>query len=250
MIRWTTAFIDRPREGFDQAAAFWTAVTGTHLSPRRGKDGEFVTLLPRDGDACLRLQGVIEGGGAHLDLAYEDVAAEVERVVGLGAELLEQVEAEDFALLRSPAGLPFCLVGWDGEKARPDVVGHPGGAESRLDQVCLDLGPSVYEAEAGFWHAVTGWERLRGSLPEFEVLRPDSAIPVRILLQRLGEDRPASAHHDLACSHVGEIRAIHEAHGARFVGRGAHWTVMADPTGGIYCLTERNPHTGSLRSPK
>jgi hypothetical protein len=250
LIRWTYAFIDRPRENFEQSAAFWTAVTDTHLSPRRGADGEFVTLLPKEGDACLKLQGVIEGGGAHIDLAYEQVAPEVERIAGLGAEVLEYLEAEQFALLRSPAGLLLCLVGWVGEKARSAVVGHPGGAESRLDQVCLDLGPSQYDAEAEFWQAVTGWERLRGSLPEFEVLRPERAIPVRILLQRLGEDRAASAHHDLACSDVEEVRAVHEAHGARFVGRGAHWVVMSDPTGGIYCLTERNPYTGSLRSSK
>ena len=46
MIRWVYAFIDRPKERFDQAAAFWTAVTGTTLSARRGADGEFATLLP------------------------------------------------------------------------------------------------------------------------------------------------------------------------------------------------------------
>lgn len=246
MIRWAYAFIDRPRPSFEQAAAFWTAVTDTHLSSRRGYDQEFVTLLPKDADACLKLQGVIEGGGGHLDLAVEgkDVAAQVKRAVELGAEVLEQIEG--FAVLASPAGLPFCFVTWDGEKTRPGVVGHPGGATSRLDQVCLDIGPARYEAEAAFWQAVTGWERVRGSLPEYEVLKPGPGIPVRVLLQRLGEDRPASVHHDLSCSDVEQVRAVHEAHGARFRGRGARWLVMSDPVGGTYCLTERDPRTGSL----
>ncbi len=244
MIRWTYAFIDRPRPAFDHAAAFWTAVTQTHLSPRRGNDDEFATLIPDDSDACLKLQGVVEGGGAHLDLAYEHVEPQVDRIVSLGARVL--VALPGFAVLSSPAGLPFCLVTWDGEKARPDVLTHPGGATSRVDQVCLDIGPSEYDVEADFWHAVTGWERLRGSLPEFEVLKPAPSLPIRILLQRLGEDRRAGAHIDLACSDPGKVREVHEAHGARAVGRGTDWIVMADPAGGVYCLTARDPRTGSL----
>jgi Glyoxalase-like domain len=244
VIRWTYAFIDRPRPGFDEAAAFWTAVTRTRLSSLRGDDGEFATFIPDDGDACLKLQGVVEGGGAHLDLAYEHVEPQVGRIVALGARIL--VQSKGFAVLSSPAGLPFCLVTWVGEKSRPDVVTHPGGASSRVDQVCLDIGASEYGAEADFWQAVTGWERLRGSLPEFEVLKPAPSLPVRILLQRLGEDRPAGAHIDLACSDVEEVREVHEAHGARTVGRGAHWIVMTDPAGDVYCLTARDPRTGSL----
>jgi hypothetical protein len=245
MIRWVYAFIDRPRESFDQAAWFWTAVTGTHLSSRRGDDQEFVTLLPESGDACLKLQGVIEGGGGHLDLALDepDIPGEVRRAVDLGAEVLEQIEG--FAILESPAGLPFCFVTWAGEKVRPGVVGHPGGAASRLDQACLDIGPSQYAAEAAFWHAVTGWDRVRSSLPEFEVLQPGPAIPVRILLQRLGEDHPAAVHHDLACSDPEQVRAVHEALGARFERPGTGWLVMSDPVGGTYCLTGRDPETGS-----
>jgi hypothetical protein len=245
VIRWTYAFIDRPRPGFDAAAAFWTAVTRTRLSPRRGNDGEFATFSPDDSDACLKLQGIVEGGGgAHLDLAYEQVEPEVDRIVALGARILVQLDG--FAVLSSPAGLPFCLVTWAGEKARPDVVTHSNGASSRVDQVCLDIGPAHYDLEADFWHAVTGWERLRGSLPEFEVLKPAPSLPIRILLQRLGEDRRAGAHIDLSCSDAEAVREVHEAHGARAVGRGTHWIVMTDPAGGVYCLTARDPRTGSL----
>jgi hypothetical protein len=244
VIRWTYAFIDRPRPGFDRAAAFWTAVTQTHLSSRRGEDDEFATFIPAaPHDACLKLQGVVEGSGAHLDLAYEHVEPQVERIAALGARVLVQIEG--FAVLSSPAGLPFCLVTWVGEQARPDVVTHPGGATSRVDQVCLDIGPSEYDVEADFWHAVTGWERLRGSLPEFEVLKPAASLPIRILLQRLGEDRRAGAHLDLACSDADKVREVHEAHGAHTVGRGAHWIVMTDPADGVYCLTARDPRTGS-----
>ncbi|MBA4865489.1 VOC family protein [Streptomyces sp. PSKA54] len=245
VIRWTYAFIDRPAERFGPACAFWTAVTGTRLSEFRGERDEFVTLLAHGADACLKAQGVDEGpGGAHLDLAVEDVAGLVKDAVRLGASLV--AEHEGWAVLRSPGGQLFCAVPFHGERVRPPVVAGPDGSYSRLDQVCIDLAPSAYDAEVAFWAALTGWESRPGSLPEFHVVTPGPELPVRILLQRLGSDRPASAHLDLACSDIEATRAWHEENGATLVGQGTHWTVMRDPAGGIYCLTGRAPETGGL----
>ncbi|MEV6114708.1 VOC family protein [Streptomyces sp. NPDC052109] len=243
IIRWTYAFVDRPAGRLSGACAFWTAVTGTHASPPRGERGEFLTLLPDEGvgvDACVKLQGVTEGaGGAHLDLCAADVRELVAAARELGAEPV--ADHGDWAVLRSPAGQLFCAVPWHGETVRPPVV-----AGSRLDQVCLDIPPSAYAAESDFWAGLTGWERLTGSRPEFEVLRPPTGLPVRILLQRLDDERPATAHLDLACGDIAAVRARHEEHGAVAVGGGAHWTVMRDPAGGTYCLTGRDPETGGL----
>ncbi|MFI5683985.1 VOC family protein [Streptomyces sp. NPDC051636] len=240
-IRWTYAFVDRPAEHLARARDFWTAVTGTGLSGPRGESGEFVTLIPEAGtDACVKAQGVASGdGGAHIDLCAEDVAALVKSARELGADVV--AEHDGWAVLRSPAGQLFCAVPWHGESVRPPVV-----AGSRLDQVCLDVPPSAYEAESAFWAELTGWELLTGSLPEFRVLRPPPGLPVRVLLQRLGEERPASAHLDVACADIPASRARHEALGASFVADGTHWTVMRDPAGGVYCLTGRDPQTGGL----
>ncbi|AOR32147.1 hypothetical protein BFF78_14720 [Streptomyces fodineus] len=243
IIRWTYAFADRPAERLPEARAFWTAVTGTHASEPRGEQGEFMTLLPPQAagtDACVKLQGVTEGdGGAHLDLCTEDVRKLTGTARELGAEPV--ADHGDWAVLRSPAGQLFCAVPWHGESVRPPVV-----AGSRLDQVCLDIPPSAYAAESAFWAGLTGWQRLTGSRPEFEVLKPPAGLPVRILLQRLDAERPASAHLDLACADIATVRARHEKHGAVPLSSGPHWTVMRDPAGGIYCLTGRDPHTGGL----
>ncbi|WP_037695170.1 VOC family protein [Streptomyces scabiei] len=240
VIRWTYAFVDRPMAGFERACAFWAAVTATELSEPRGDRGEFVTLLPDTGDACVKAQGVLSGaGGAHLDLAAEDVPALVDRAVRLGAEVV--APNDGWAVLRSPAGLLFCAVPWHGESARPPVVDG-----SRLDQVCLDVAPAEFEDEVAFWAALSGWDSYPGSLPEFHVLRPPTGLPVRILLQRLDTPRPASAHLDLACADIDATRARHETLGAAVVARHPHWTVMRDPTGGTYCLTGRSPETGGL----
>ena len=245
-IRWTYAFVDRPADRFGRACAFWTAVTDTRLSELRGEQDEFVTLLPGDGaDACVKAQGVDSGpGGAHLDFAVDDVPDLVKSALRLGAGVA--AEHDGWSVLRSPAGQSFCAVPWHGESVRPPVV-----RGSRLDQVCVDVPPSLYDAEVAFWSALLdGWESAPGSRPEFHVLKPPPGLPIRILLQRLDEERPgeglASAHLDLACADIDVTRARHEELGAAFVAQGARWTVMRDPAGGVYCLTGRDPETGGL----
>ncbi|MEU5886178.1 VOC family protein [Streptomyces sp. NPDC047461] len=242
-IRWTYAFVDRRIELLDRAQEFWTAVTDTRLSAPRGSRGEFVTLLPDGADACVKVQGVGEGaGGAHLDFSVDvDGLPEfVRSALRLGATMA--AEHEGWAVLRSPAGQLFCAVPWHGESVRPPVV-HG----SRLDQVCLDVAPSRFDAEVAFWSALLpGWESRPGSLPEFHVLAPPPGLPVRILLQRLGEERVGSAHLDLACADIEATRVRHEKLGAATVAHGKHWTVMRDPAGGTYCLTGRDPETGGL----
>ncbi|KUL69982.1 MULTISPECIES: VOC family protein [unclassified Streptomyces] len=241
-IRWTYAFVDRPTAVFERAHSFWAAVTDSRLSAFRGDRDEFVTLLPGGGaDACVKVQGVGAGaGGAHLDFAVEDVRAFVDGASERGAGLV--AEHDGWAVLRTPAGLSFCAVPWAGEAVRPPVA-HG----SRLDQVCLDVPPSAFDVEVAFFDALLdGWESFPGSRPEFHVLRPPAGLPVRILIQRLGEERAASAHVDLACADVTATRARHEELGAALVAEGAHWTVMRDPAGGVYCLTARDPGTGAL----
>ncbi|WP_117214413.1 VOC family protein [Allorhizocola rhizosphaerae] len=229
MIRWSYAFIDRPFDGYEAALKFWPAVTGTVVSPRRGDLGQFATLVPATGDACVKVQAVGDQGGAHIDLCVDDVVLEARRAGALGAT---EVFAEPgLVVMRSPAGLAFCLVDWDGESALA-----PGG----VDQVCIDLAPGAFEPEIAFWAALTGWESSPGSLPEFHRIQQPAGLPVRILLQRLDSDRPASAHIDLACGpDVPAVRALHEHHGATLVAQGHSWVVMRDPAGGVYCLTGR-----------
>ncbi|MEU6575396.1 VOC family protein [Streptomyces sp. NPDC046805] len=241
-IRWTYAFVDRPLGRLDDACTFWTAATGTRRSEPRGERGEFVTLVPDGADPCVKVQGVVSGdGGAHLDFCVDDVEAFTESARERGAGM---VAAHDgWAVLRSPAGQLFCVLPWHGESARPPVV-----AGSRLDQVCLDIPPSAYEAEVAFWAGLTGWELLASALPEFRALTPPPGLPVRILLQRLAEERPGSAHLDIACADIEASRARHEDLGAVYVTDGPDWTVMRDPAGGTYCLTGRDPERGRMPS--
>ncbi|MEU4483385.1 VOC family protein [Streptomyces purpurascens] len=241
-IRWTYAFADRPRETFGTVCDFWTAVTDTRLSELRGPRSEFVTLLPDGADACLKAQAVRSGeGGAHLDFCVDDVAQFADSAVRLGASVVADLGS--LVVLRSPGGQLFCADPWRGQSSRPGVV-----RGSRFDQVCLDVPPSSYDAEVAFWSGLLdGWVSRPGALPEFHVVEPPPGLPVRLLLQRLGEERPASAHFDLACADVAATRVWHEGLGAVRVADRSGWTVMRDPAGGTYCLTTRDPETGGPR---
>ncbi|MBF6176728.1 VOC family protein [Nocardia blacklockiae] len=243
MIRWNCAFIDRPADEFDAAMAFWTVVSGTERSESRGDHGEFVTLHPDGGDPCVRGQRVGGPGGAHLDLDVDDLGAARRRAVDLGAEPV--ADRGDFCVLRSPSGTVFCLTTGDGERVPPPIAG-PGGALSRLDQVCLDIGPAGYDRELEFWAGLTGWELRPSARPEFTRLGVPDRLPVRILLQRKDSEGPATAHLDLACADIEATAAWHETLGARRIAWGAQWLVMRDPTGNRYCLTARDPHTGRV----
>ncbi|MFD9395581.1 VOC family protein [Streptomyces sp. NPDC060000] len=247
-VRWSYVFADRPAPHFERACDFWTAVTGTAPSEPRGEKGEFVTLLPpgsAGADPCVKAQAVTEGdGGAHLDLAVQDVPGFVATALESGAETA--AAHDGWAVLRSPAGQLFCVVPWHGESVRPPVV-----AGARLDQICVDVPPSAFATEVAFWSALLpDWSSRPGSRPEFHVIEQPPGLPVRILLQRIEAERAVRAHLDLACGpDIDAVRARHEELGALVVARHPHWTVMRDPTGGLYCLTGRDAKTGGLPQP-
>ena len=251
-VHWITAFLDLPAPAFDHGVAFWEAVTGSTLSPQRGAHDEFATLLPPDGDAYLRVQRIGKGAaGIHVDLHASDVPAAAAQAVTLGARVLGD---HGYVTLASPGKFRFCIVAYHGEATRPRPVVHADtGSRNRtvslVDQVCLDVAPDIVDREAQFWAALTGWEHSGGALPELSYLVRPVGMPLRIIVQALAD--PATpvvrAHLDLACgSEVEQVAATHERLGARPHHDGPAWRTMIDPAGLHYCLTRRDPTTGTL----
>lgn len=247
VVRWLTVFMDRPDATFDAAADFWQAVTGTERSAARGDRGQFATLLPPAGDPHIRVQRIDDGsGGTHLDLHSDDSTGLVDRAVRLGATV---VGDDPVWVLRSPGGYVWCVVAWHGESdvSRPHV--GPSGAPSRLDQLCLDISPSDFDAEVTFWGELLGWPVARStSRPEFAVVARPDGIPIRLLLQRIGDsDRSTTGHFDLAAGdRVSDVVVEHVEAGASAEPGDWPWTVMVDPSGHRYCVTPRDPF-GSTR---
>jgi hypothetical protein len=234
---WIQVFLDTPAAGFDDAVAFWSAVTGWRPSERRGEDGQFLTLLPAAGSAYVKLQAVDGPAGLHLDLDSADRPAAIDRARALGATTAWTYH--DVEVMRSPGGFTFCHTLLEGA---PALVRD---GSTVLDQVCLDIPSGSWEAEVAFWRDLTGRELQDATAPGFaRLVAPDQP---RILLQRLGEpDGPVRAHPDLATADRAADTEKHVDLGARVVGVHAFWTVMVAPGGQVYCLTDRDPRTGTV----
>jgi predicted enzyme related to lactoylglutathione lyase len=230
-------FLDTPRADAARSWAFWSEVTGWQLSTTRGERDEFATLVPAGGDPWLKVQAVADGaGGIHLDLDVDDVAAAAARAERLGAERIGRL-GDEVVVLSSPGGLTFCLTPWHG-----DSLPLREGAAELVDQVCLDCPVDVHDAEVAFWTALTGWAWADVEEPELTVLRRPAGIAFRLLFQLLGEPTgPVRAHADLACADRQASVARHRAAGASVVEVRDGWTVMSDPVGRVYCLTDRSP---------
>lgn len=237
---WLSAFLDFTDHAFERGVVFWAEVTGSRVSAPRGEELEFATLVPRDGDALLRVQRLAEGhSGLHLDLHVAHPRAAAAQAVALGAT---QVADRGYVVMRSPAGLTFCFVSHPA--SRPPVpVAWPGG-RSTVDQVCLDVGPASYDAECGFWQELTGFAPTPTDPPDGEFRRLDGPGPLRLLLQRLDDDREPGFHLDLAADDRAAEVARHVALGARVVSVREQWTALTDPAGLAYCVTDRPPGRG------
>ncbi|KSU76673.1 Glyoxalase-like domain-containing protein [Pseudarthrobacter enclensis] len=95
---------------------FWHAALG--YVPREPGDGTWVTLAPASGPgALLSLMlsetPVQDHPRIHLDLYAEDQAAEVERLVSLGARRVDwdlYPDDPDFIVLEDPDSNRFCVI--------------------------------------------------------------------------------------------------------------------------------------------
>ena len=244
-IVWTTAFLDFTPSSHETGVAFWSAVTGYTRSPSRGHHDEFATLVPDGGDAFLRVQRLAEGADRiHLDLHVADPASATRQAAGCGAAVVT-ASSDGHVVLTSPAGLVFCFVPDPGGRRRPPPT-RWAAHTSLVDQVCIDVPRAAAEQEARFWTEVTGWPPHRtSSAPEFRPLVRPSGMPLRLMVQAVGDERqPATAHLDLACDDRAAETRRHVDLGARVRDVTGRFTVLLDPTGSAYCITDRDPATG------
>lgn len=237
---WITAFLDLTPETFDDGVRFWQEVTGYALSEPRGDDGQFATLLPPTGDAHLRVQRYSGARSRiHLDLHVASPRVAADRAVALGAREIADL---GHVVMSSPGGFMFCFVP-EGERKPAPPVEWPGGHRSQVDQVCLDLPGELHDREIEFWQDVTARELVASTgYAEFHRLRRPPGQRLELLVQRLDEPlHEVRGHLDLATSDRAAETARHQALGATVVVAREGWTVLTDPAGSAYCLTDREP---------
>ncbi len=98
----------------ERQAQFWSAATGYPIQ-QRYEDHIALALSPTARPRLLVIKvpdPKTVKNRVHLDLGADDVEAEVERLVGLGATSLERVEnyGESWVVLADPEGNEFCVV--------------------------------------------------------------------------------------------------------------------------------------------
>ncbi|MDQ1744721.1 MAG: hypothetical protein QOE23_3060 [Pseudonocardiales bacterium] len=243
VTNWLAAFADVPEPQVPAALEFWAAVTASTPREAAGGRDQYLPLAGDGEDPYLwvqRVQRPMGEGGWHPDLYVADPALDAGRAAELGAEVVREVPG--LIGLSTPAGQPFCLMTHDGERRRAEPRRWPTGQHSLLDQLCLDIPAAAFAEECRFWAELTGWPQRRSSAEFVHLVRPGSS-PLRILLQRLGEDDPgpARAHADLACDDRAAEAARHRELGAELVRVAEHWTTLRDPAGLLYCITDRDP---------
>nr|WP_269449855.1 VOC family protein [Auraticoccus cholistanensis] len=223
-----------PAERHAAAAAFWAAVTEM---PPSSADAGGVVLLPADGSPYLQLRP--GEAGLRLELAVPDPDGAVAAALRAGASTDPGSGPRQ---LRSPGGLRFGYVE-EQPRRRPPVRRWPDGRRAMVDQVCVDAAPGHHEAEVAFWATLTGLPP-RPSGPEFVRLTPPPEQPLQLILQRLQDGSgPTTAHLDLGTSAGSRDTEVdrHRELGAELVRRFEDWTVLRDPAGTTYCVTDHLP---------
>jgi predicted enzyme related to lactoylglutathione lyase len=104
-------------EDVARALQFWTAALD--YKPRDEPDETWAVLIPRDGPGpqlslMLSDTPVQDHPRVHIDLYAADQAAEVKRLVGLGAREVEDwdgyTDESDFIVLEDTEGNRFCVI--------------------------------------------------------------------------------------------------------------------------------------------
>jgi hypothetical protein len=99
--------LDVAADQYDEAARFWEEVAGRTAKPEA--DEPYASLGRLDGvELALQRTGAGTPPRVHLDVETDDVPAEVDRLVGLGAAVTSRFD--DYVILADPAGHPFCVV--------------------------------------------------------------------------------------------------------------------------------------------
>jgi len=97
--------IDCETDDIEASAAFWRAALGDGRA--RKPQGKYVRLDPRGG-LHVEVQRVAHPSRVHLDIASDDVPAEVARLQHLGARKVAEVRT--WVVMEAPTGHRFCVI--------------------------------------------------------------------------------------------------------------------------------------------
>ena len=101
--------IDCETSDISTAETFWSEALG--CAAERSEDAanaNYVRLLTEEGEVGLLLQAVDHPSRVHLDIETDDIEAEAERLVQLGAKKVKRLPR--WWVMEAPTGQRFCVV--------------------------------------------------------------------------------------------------------------------------------------------
>jgi predicted enzyme related to lactoylglutathione lyase len=102
--------IDCQTSDLERAAEFWSAALGYALKPVAPQPEEvgYRSFDTGPDGLDIEVQQVKHPSRVHLDIETDDVAAEVERLVKIGAKKVRMVHS--WCVMEAPTGQRFCVV--------------------------------------------------------------------------------------------------------------------------------------------
>lgn len=112
--------IDHDSRHHDDSLAFWAGVQGVRPTP----DGPYAGVGEL-GSLNLEVQRLDDGPSrVHLDIETDDIRAEVRRLEGLGASIVD--DRDSHVIMADPGGVVFCVVGIQtGDRFYEDALEWP-----------------------------------------------------------------------------------------------------------------------------
>ncbi|MDT7578716.1 MAG: hypothetical protein QOH17_5049 [Pseudonocardiales bacterium] len=245
-MTWVHAVIDVPPDQHSQTEEFWGNVLGWPAGAPWPTHPELRSFEPASGAPYVHLQQIAGPPRVHLDLESDTPEATVDHAIGLGAELTARHDR--WQSLRSPGGLPFCVLQAERREA-PQPITFADGHRARMVQICIDSPRSVHATEVDFWRALLPGRWNSSGAAEFAgKWHDDAGSPLQLLFQQLDETGGSTrAHLDQGTDNVAvEVRRLINL-GASSVGPGDGWHVLRDVAGLPFCVTGNSPEQTQYR---
>ncbi|HUN74612.1 MAG TPA: VOC family protein [Steroidobacteraceae bacterium] len=101
--------IDCKTSDVDEAARFWGAALGRPVDlAHAASRGNYRMLATPPDEPIVEIQSVTHESRVHIDIETDDIPAEVRRLVGLGAKVVDRLPR--WIVMQAPTGQRFCVV--------------------------------------------------------------------------------------------------------------------------------------------
>ena len=107
--RLCAVLIDCKTSDVDEAARFWAQALGRPVDAEHpGSRGNYRMLETPPDECIVQIQRVDHPSRVHVDIETDDIPAEVRRLEGIGATVVNVLER--WVVMEAPTGQRFCVV--------------------------------------------------------------------------------------------------------------------------------------------